>query len=234
MNPEMLIAADKAKNDQILQPDKDSLRFVREIAHENAAAKIAHVLDQKHDNNGIITVTADKIVSESRVNYFSSGANGELPTGRYLNLARLPRDYTNQLINGSMPYERLMKICSADNYEYHDAPVQDRTGFALVSGYPKHKWIVRSVTDYRRVYDILFYSSIGARARMIAGKPQDSQCDWPLSRSCNGMAALTTFIIPVRRRPENIAFLRVCSNCWERFVAENQISARITSGLVAG
>ncbi|WP_146190933.1 hypothetical protein [Mycobacteroides abscessus] len=221
-----------ASSDRYLKQASDIKQFVGEKARENPATGIAYVLHAKREPMGVIPTMVDRVIENNR-KFFTSGPNGEPPVGHYLNMDRLPSDFLDQLVGGKTTYEKLADACARDGFDELHQHVRTATGFALLAGYPQHRWVIHGCGDYQRAYDMVRYETI---ARITgAGHNFDAPgCDWPLSPACKGMLANHINVIPFACPWDKVVFFKVCSMCWQDYVERYQISASLGTGLTPG
>ncbi|SHR80720.1 Uncharacterised protein [Mycobacteroides abscessus subsp. abscessus] len=221
-----------ASSDRYLKQVDDIKRFVTQKAHENPATEIAHILHTKREPMGIIPTMVDRAIESNR-KYFMSAPEGEPPVGHYLNMRRLPSDFLDLLVRGKTTYEKLADTCARDGLDELHQDVRTATGFAVLAGYPQHRWVIQGYRDYQRIYDMMFRETV-ARIAGAGNNFDGPGCDWPLSPACKGMLATHINVIPFACPWDKVVFFKVCSMCWRDYVDSYQISASLGTGLTPG
>ncbi|SIJ03555.1 Uncharacterised protein [Mycobacteroides abscessus subsp. bolletii] len=223
-----------AASDGALQTNRFIKNYTADFGRRFPRFAPAQIIYGKHSDNSVVASMVDRAVEKSHREYFMSGGELVPPTGKYLNLERVKADDKSALIAGKMTFDQIIEKCARDDYEHDHPHVRTAIGYALVAQYPQYRWLIQKQDDLDIVRELVNYAIIGTQNSNVHGGNVGPGCDWPLSPGCNGRFSQTVHVIPFPRPSELVVFCKVCSSCWDDYVAKYQISGGYSSGLSAG
>lgn len=214
-----------AKADQSLKSHSDITGYCEDFARKYPYLAPLYFLDRLKIENGVISRMPDKAVNKSRREHMMSGPNLMSPTVRYFKSKYASDEHLTQLRLGKITYDQVASRCEIE--EDH-CDVRTKLVFAMTPSRPDQLWACKDLADIERTHEIFNAAVMGAATKFVA-----AGCDWPLTPGCDGRFS-PVFVVPLPRPSDFIVFCKVCKYCWDTFVEENEISAKLGTGLIPG